>query len=218
MKNLLLALAAPVAALILGTATAATITSTHYVTVLPMVGEECAVLGETCRDGSIFMYEPGDGTVVRAVTATLEVTRRWDSASCVNCGAGNIGGSSERGYDNTYDYLWNYTDDQKTEVGLSGYFEAAAYCASLTAHGHSDWHLPSSSENFYTILLARAECIARTGSANQCPGAGPYWSSVEVNATQAMARSLTGGFNYNSLTVDKSSSYRVRCVRRIEAE
>lgn len=188
-------------------------TSTHYVTILPAPGEECTAMGQKCRDGSVYMYETADGSVVRAVDASLEVTRRWDSASCVDCGAGTTGTSPLNGHENTYEILWNFLDESKHEPGLAGAFEAAAYCSALTAHGKSDWFLPAHADMAAIVSLARAECIERTGSSNQCPTIGPYWSSTESNATQAKARMLTGGFNYVVVDGSKSASYRVRCVR-----
>lgn len=190
-------------------------TSTHYVTILPAPGEECSSPGDLCRDGS---YLAGTlfGRTLYITNPTFEVRRRWDSENCYRCGDGSVlsGYDPTSGYINTYEAMWNWVKPGvKTEVGLEGYFDAAAYCASLVAHGKSDWFLPSHAE-FVTIASASNTACNNGNCGMNIIRTEFYHTSTENSATTARSYRPVDGNNWSAASGAKSASYLVRCARQ----
>lgn len=69
---------------------------------------------------------------------------------------------------------------------------------------YADWYLPSQFE-LNQLYLNKGSCINLTGLQN-----AKYWSSTEVNITEARAEDLTNGAQSSE---SKVSSFDVRCIR-----
>jgi hypothetical protein len=92
--------------------------------------------------------------------------------------------------------------NQAILAGLGSGYQAAAYCAALTADGHSDWYLPA----FYELTALYTNRAAIGGFST-----GSYWSSSENSANFTWYQDVTGSHGY----ANKSTTTRkVRCVRR----
>ena len=78
---------------------------------------------------------------------------------------------------------------------------AAKLCADLTAGGYDDWFLPSRDE--LALLYASKGAVGGYAAAF-------YWSSSEVNTTNAWRQNFFSGGQITSL---KSNTDRVRCIR-----
>jgi hypothetical protein len=86
--------------------------------------------------------------------------------------------------------------------------DAVAHARSSTAHGHSDWRLPSQDE--LNVMFNNRAAIGGFNLSGSFP-AGWYWSSSENTSYTARGQRFSDG-NQNSNT--KSSGLSVRCVRR----
>jgi hypothetical protein len=78
---------------------------------------------------------------------------------------------------------------------------AARLCRDLVLNGYKDWYLPSKDE--LNKLYINRDSIGAFGIYN-------YWSSTELNSTNAWARSFDLGYVYGP---NKSSMAHVRAVR-----
>ncbi len=90
-------------------------------------------------------------------------------------------------------------------VSVCGASTAAGVCESLTAFGHSDWYLPAYNE---------LECLRVNAAAIGGFAAAGYWSSTEgsgIFTANARMRTFPSGMSGFS---GKSSSHRIRCVRK----
>lgn len=81
-------------------------------------------------------------------------------------------------------------------------YPAAAWAASYTADGHTDFHLPSQAELFMASLYAPKAFSQESW----------YWSSTQTSADSAFVQDFEyGGSTWGS----KGTDYRVRAVRWI---
>lgn len=90
-------------------------------------------------------------------------------------------------------------------------FEAADYCDSLTAHGHSDWYLPAQDE--LNVLYANKNAGDLNGTFNETGffPAGWYWSSSEFGTNSTRQQRFNDGTQNHDR---KYVGFSVRCVRR----
>jgi len=94
-------------------------------------------------------------------------------------------------------------------------FPAAYYCDTLTAYGYTDWYLPSLNE----LNMMCQSSLSLVGFANNLT---MYWSSTEVNATNAYAvapnKYHLGAGSYiwsaRENPFDKTVGTRCRCIRK----
>lgn len=90
-------------------------------------------------------------------------------------------------------------------VSACGATSAAAICDNLTAYGYSDWYLPAYNE---------LDCLRNNAAAIGGFHSEGYWSSTEgtgIFTSNARMRTFPSGMSGYS---GKSSSHRIRCVRR----
>lgn len=153
----------------------------------------CGGIGGLCADGTIYAGLSPDGREHMFTTATSQTGLTWgpasDVAGLVNCPyPSNVAACT--------------TGEANTAVleADAGTFPAADYCAGLTAHGYSDWYLPS----MYEMGVIMENFIIIGGF---LPYAA-HWSSTEGDATNARQH------NGTEATVAKSTAQSVRCVRR----
>lgn len=163
---------------------------------------DCPDIGDSCSNGSYYIgNSPEDGRKVFMTAQTYEVTRRFDSATCSECGDGTIGVSQTDGRVNTNALL---------AFDATG-FDAAGYCDSLEAHDKDDWYLPGGSgtgteQNLFWNMVQAVGPVDGIGSS-----ANEYWSSTEGDADGAYSQF----FNiYDAGGGDKGGNNYVRCVRR----
>ena len=88
------------------------------------------------------------------------------------------------------------------DMGALAWSTAISACESLTYAGYDDWYLPSKNElNAMYINKAEIGGFSSTG----------YWSSTEYSSSDAWYQYFYSGYQYDNY---KTTSYRVRCVRR----
>ncbi len=146
--------------------------------------------GNVMPDGSVYAgVSPATGTAMYVTPADASSTYAWGSSGSLR-GVTN----STTGETNT-----------NTLAGFgAGTHPAAEYCYNLTAHGQTDWYLPSEDE----MVLIRNSYQAIGGFDDV--SATYYWTSTENNSTLAQrVRVDTGG----AAAVAKTSSRFVRCAR-----
>ncbi|HAL64954.1 MAG TPA: hypothetical protein DCP10_05245 [Bacteroidales bacterium] len=114
---------------------------------------------------------------------------------------------------------WDGANNTLAIIGQSGHTSSAAkFCDDYTnadygTGTYSDWYLPSVAElnhvwnNFYEVQKA----LINDGNSSTTPLArAAYWSSSELNASNAWAFHFYYGYTYTNY---KSSTYYVRAVR-----
>ncbi len=166
-------------------------------------GPDCPNIGDTCADGSIFAGLSPDGNVRMFTTPADAGSFTWNDGfgPPVNTAIPDCGASSgcTTGEANTL-----------TLVALNGGgspapYAAAEFCNALSAHGHSDWYLPSQNE-----LLVMYSNLTLIGGFNTVFPAR-YWSSSEDNGVGARVVRFSDGIIDN---VNKTTSEDIRCVRK----
>ncbi len=105
---------------------------------------------------------------------------------------------------------------------------AGDYCDQVIYGGFSDWYLPSKSEMAYIYCKAlvnggahntsfpeeNVNCVSFGGKTSEIGGFvnANYWTSTELNSTNAWRQSFTTGTQ--TTTSAKSTPLRVRCLRK----
>jgi hypothetical protein len=164
----------------------------------------CDSIGQQCDDGSFYVgLSPEDGKKVFMTGSTFQASStRFDSASCSRCGDGSVATSITDGRANTNALL---------AFNANG-FDAAKYCNDLSAHGHTDWYLPSGGGETSEQYLMYQMNQTAGGNVGGLGGIVVYYSSTEASSTQAYV------FNYNNGNTGsggKDFSRNVRCIRRL---
>lgn len=199
----------------------------------PALGTACAggALYAGIFDGGKYMITPGNCTDSVTPTcngATDTLNKRWIGSTG---STGDIVGV-ENVTSNVTPSSSSYRGHVNTPViaadPLISSDSAADYCNDMVYGGHSDWYLPSKSELVYIYCHANisggshntsypqedVDCVSYGGKTSELPGfaAQIYRSSTEYNGTYAWVQLFSSGFQGGSY--GKSSSYRVRCIRR----
>jgi hypothetical protein len=164
----------------------------------------CDTIGQACDDGSFYVgLSPADGKKVFMTSSTFQASSiRFDSATCTRCGDGTVATSITDGRANTKALL---------AFNASG-FNAAKYCDDLSAHGHTDWYLPSGGGVTSEQQLMHQMNLSAGGSVGGLGGLVVYFSSTEASSNNAHF------FNYNTGATGsggKDFSRNVRCIRRL---
>ena len=157
----------------------------------------CARAGDICSDATIFMglYCPDEGRNFDSCAMLYTVPYNHDSAVSWRAGASRN--------DIANDSLEDGSRNQK-QVRIDDSFPALNICKSLNYASHTDWYVPARSELAYMIENQRF--IANLED-------GVYWSSSEINSSQAWAVDFTRKqFQQHS----KSQERLVRCIRRVK--
>lgn len=84
-------------------------------------------------------------------------------------------------------------------------YQAAAYCAGLTAGGHSDWYLPAKDE--LNVMYTNRTAIGGFETVNLVW----YWSSTEDDSSHGWIQLFSGVSQLSRL---KYVNRYVRCIRR----
>jgi hypothetical protein len=153
----------------------------------------CPTIGDVCSDGTIYAGLSPDGNVPIYTTPADQGSFTWgptgDVAGVVNCTTTQTG--CRTGETNTL-----------ALAALAGAYDAAKHCANLSANGKTGWFLPAQAE----LAVLHTNRVAIGGFSN----GQYYWSSSEFSSTLAWAEAMGGDQD----ELSKSTSYRVRCVRR----
>lgn len=141
--------------------------------------------GAHCQDGSIYVGLTPDGNVPMFLASNSYEVSGFFSL--------------------TYNALSMSTTDgdgnTATLIADVGQYPAAEYCATLTAHGHSDWYLPAIDE--LNMVWNNGTPL---GSVTLF---GPYWSSTGATG-DALGEEFSSGAQNNE---DKQSNLTIRCAR-----
>lgn len=142
-------------------------------------------IGDTCADGTL--YAGNLSGTDRYITPADDSTGVLWGCSGTNIATAN---STTDGEANT------------NQIMLSCPGSAAAVCANLTAHGHSDWYLPASTEyaHLHTNRVALGMNYGFT-----------HWTSQNSSSTQATRFRFSDGTTFIVL---KNTSFYVRCMRK----
>jgi hypothetical protein len=163
----------------------------------PSVGTKCpdgTVYAGISPDGNKHMYTtPSDGGFMAFGAGTAVDT------PMPNCNGS--GGSCITGRNNT--------ELLATLGGVGAPYNAALYCAALSAHGYDDWYLPAKGE--VDLLFNGQNAI---GNFNQTGNwtSGYYITSSEHNASEAWV--LRMDTSYDPHTRAKNITFSFRCVRK----
>jgi hypothetical protein len=157
-------------------------------------GQACP-LGALCDDGTYYVGLTPDGNVPAFMADSgSQVTRQWDD------------GTSE---DDPAD-SWNDGDGNTAALVADGpSHPAAEYCDGLSAHGYSDWYLPSVGE-----IISIFDAGFASTPANQDMAGSNYWTSYEFSSTQAWYCNFQTDNNAQCTTANKTTNYNVRCFRQ----
>jgi len=164
--------------------------------------------GDVCSDGSVYAGISPDGSVAMYTTPAdagqfswNDGTSTWVDTAMVNCTGAQA--SCDTGEANTALLVGLGTSPSPAP------YVAARHCDNLTAHGHSDWYLPASTE--LAVLRTNRVAIGAFNISGSFP-AGWYWSSSESSNALSWNQRFSDGTQslFNLKFVDLS----VRCVRR----
>jgi len=169
-----------------------------------------STIGTTCPDGTVYAGTTPDGNVNAYVTPCdagqslvsgsctgTRITEPWNGGLVAYYTTGYTNLNTGRANTNGLNTLGNTSDSP---------YQAAAYCATLSAFGHTDWYLPADSEgdNTYDNATNSAAIGGFLASAS-------YWSSTEVNNSTAwIFVPSTGDTTHGG---GKSNSLNIRCMR-----
>ena len=162
--------------------------------------------------------------------ASAQNTLAWKNANTATSGADSV----IDGPQNTADMVAD---------GSSTVYPAAHFCNDLVIGGFSDWYMPAKNELevcYYNLKPSTTSNNTSSGiNTNAVPSRGSnytagtpaqtsatdfqtggaeafaaarYWSSTEASATNAWRQNFNDGLQSNN---NKTSSYRVRAVRRL---
>ncbi|MGB3834027.1 MAG: DUF1566 domain-containing protein [Mesorhizobium sp.] len=170
----------------------------------------CDAIGDVCSDGSIYAGLSPDGNAPMFTTPADWGSAPWNNSNITgavdtalqNCSTGTES-ACFAGDDNT---LFLASADSDNSVGGTQPHLAAKACNDLVALGRNDWYLPSIAE--LDVLHTNRTSGALSGTFS---GAADYWSSSEIDSTQAALFDFSLGVPNSG---NKTASDNVRCVRK----
>lgn len=167
----------------------------------------CATVGSTCSDGTIYAGLSPDGNVPMYVApADGPGTYSWNNGT-FNAWLNTAMASCSAPGDSTPSCITGRSNTTLLAglVHVSAPYAAAKYCEDLTESGYTDWYLPAQNE-LEMLYDLHTEIPPKGGFA-----AARYWSSSENSADDARSINFSDGSYSNS---QRDGSHRVRCVRR----
>jgi len=177
--------------------------------------------GDMCLDGTIYTGLSPDGNV-KMYTTPCTAGQTWDGCSaCTGSPALKVW---VPWYGTTG--FQNRVTGKANSAGLAAKgsnYQAAMYCESLIANGHSDWYLPAIYESrvLSDNYLAIGGFVWNEGEWTSTPQG--YWSSTEADEGSANSMSCDTVYydecsacwgDDNCMFYDKAKQLAVRCVRR----
>jgi hypothetical protein len=179
---------------------------------MQQIYKDCNISGKSagyvCPDGSVFAGFSQGSSYVPIFTTRCEAGRTWNGTACSGTATQFTWGSSgvARGTS-------NLTNGQADTALLASFgataHPAAAYCDSLTMHGHSDWYLPSpvEAENYYTFNAAIGNWTQAYYLTSMESVFNPQTHVVTVRANPD-----DGHLDTQAKTI---TTFYVRCMRRL---
>ena len=209
------------------TASIGAVSSNWNITTTPTSCSSGAI-GTVCTDGSVYAGTSPDGSVPMYVTR-CDAGKTWNGSACINAwqmqawnnglanyvdtsliNCGSAGACDPSGSANTA--TLEVTDSDNVNGGVQLH-TAAAYCGGLSAHGQTDWYLPSAPE--LNVLFSNAAAIGNFDTAGLSPLGGQYTSSSEYNSMSAWYQRFTDGSqSYDYFGNTKNQERLVRCTRK----
>ncbi|MCL2469228.1 MAG: hypothetical protein FWF24_03235, partial [Alphaproteobacteria bacterium] len=191
------------ASVTVGTTTSATWT----VTTNPNACVGTPSIGTLCDDGTVYAGLSSDGSVPM-YTTPCDAGRVWNGTACTGVALqltwdDGMGNSVATGFTSVFTGKANTAGLAALGTAPSpAPYRAALYCHNLTAHGYSDWYLPSSNE---LITLRAIGSYVSPYSVTS----GSMWSSTETSSSTVQVWTGVGGQPEN-----KNKTNAFRCVRR----
>lgn len=175
---------------------------------------DCGDSGTICADGTIYAGLSPDGNVKMYATPADWGTAAWNNGNITgavdtaleNCSTGTEP-SCFAGADNTTTLA---SADSDNSVGGTQPHLAASACNDLVALGRNDWYLPSIAE--LDVLHTNRASGALSGTFS---GAADYWSSSEIDITQAALFDFSLGVPNSG---NKTAVDNIRCVRKSDGQ
>lgn len=159
----------------------------------------CPNVGDACSDGSLFagfmVYNNSTCEALYVTDNNQSTASQWKTAT----GTNDITDPA----DNNDAVDGQYNRDNRG----AGTFPAFELCENNTYHGKNDWYLPASAE--LNLLWLNQAAIDANAAGNFTTS--NYWSSTEVDTTDAWLQYFNGG---GQGTNTKTATLDVRCVRR----
>ncbi len=167
----------------------------------PGAGDEgCAM-----PDGSIYAGLSPDGNVPMYTTAADESNgAHWGTYNFNTGSTSNVTGRANSA--DVYAHVQAGDGIYNPDDGYTP--NASVLCEELSAHGHTDWYLPAQDE--LNVLYTNRAAIGGFNTSGSFT-AGYYWSSTELDGTQARFQRFSDGYQFNN---PKDNGLTVRCVRR----
>lgn len=209
------------------TASIGPVSSDWNITTTPTVCSSGAI-GTVCADGSVYAGTSPDGSVPMYVTR-CDAGQTWNGSACINAwqmqawnngllnyvdtslvNCGSAGACDPSGSANTATLAATDSDNVNGGVQLH---TAAAYCDGLSAHGQTDWYLPSAPE--LNVLFSNAAAIGNFDTAGLSPLGGQYSSSSEYDSGNAWFQKFPDGAqSHDYFGNTKNQERLVRCTRK----
>ena len=176
------------------------------------------VIGTVCADGTVYAGKSPDGNLKMYATR-CDFGLTWDGVACTGTAQniywnnGNTSGYVTVGTTNSTSGENNTTNviaiDSDSGSGGTQEHAASQRFADLNSNGHTDWYLPSSSEQ---LLLYNNQTVIK----NFVTNGTYYWTSSEGDNDGACARRFSDGLHTcTHISISpKHTAKRVRCVRR----
>jgi len=168
-------------------------------------------IGTTCPDGTVYAGVSLDGDVKVYVTPCD--AGQSLSGSCTGTRTTETWNNGTTTY-----YTTGYTNQNTGKANTIGLntigttsdspYQAATYCATLSAFGHSDWYLPAYGEANNTINNA-----ANSAAIGGFQAATTYWVSTELNNGSAFV--ITPSTGATGSAGNKNIARNIRCMRHI---
>jgi len=168
-------------------------------------------VGTTCPDGTVYAGNTTDGNV-KAYVTPCDAGQSLVSGSCTGTRITKYWNNGTTSY-----YVTGYTSTDTGKANTIGLntigttsdspYQAAAYCATLSAFGYSDWYLPAFTEAQNTFW--NATNVGLVGGFNTSL---LYWTSTEGNNANGAVMIYSGG-SYSATYNGKQNLSYIRCMR-----
>lgn len=188
--------------------------------------ENCPNLGDQCGSGMYYVGDHIDGDRLYLTTDAHEITTAgWGGGNGGDGGVCDAVGSQVQNAD-SWDGAGNsallaatsVTPDGCADADEAATYEPADHCEGLTAHGHSDWYLPTVKE---MMAMNAKSAFDPQDDYDLAPDGTEYWTSIEHDgsgSSSSEANAIPVKMDTNEIddgqNSDKKDDHLVRCMRK----